>query len=202
MTTAALTVGSFRRGKQGQDRQGLNQAGPWHRGEHHEAQPAQPAGLDEMAMAGSYRVPVDATCGDPASPSALNGVVQTDDDRASGHEPLHHDAQQPSGNSTGAPSGAVEDLVKGCKVGGFGPAGHAQAGSDRPLARRQQGAHHQNKHMLPAGRRKAGAPCLQPLAQDLGNGIADIGIGILQHPNASNLHRQRWQGHRSNHAAK
>ena len=43
----------------------------------------------------------------------------------------------------------------------------------------QQGAHHQNKHMLPAGRRKAGAPCLQPLAQDLGNGIAYIGIGMV-----------------------
>ena len=115
-------------------------------------------------------------------PSALDGVVQTDDDRAIGHEPFDHDAQQPSGNSTGAPPGAVEDLVKGCKVGGFGPASHTQTGSDGPLARRKQGAHHQNEDMLPTGRRKARAPCLQPLAQDLGNGIADIGIGMVQHP--------------------
>jgi hypothetical protein len=135
-----------------------------------------------MAVAGAYRIPIDTACADPATPSALDGVVQTNDDRAIGHEPFDHNAQQSFGNSTRAPAGAVEDLVKGCKVGGFGPAGHAQAGSDGPLARCQQGAHHQNKHMLPAGCREAGAPCLQPLAQDLGNGIADIGIGMVQHP--------------------
>lgn len=115
-------------------------------------------------------------------PSALNGVVQTDDDRAIGHEPFDHDAQQPSGNSTGAPTGTVEDLVIAGKVACLSPAGHAQAGSNGPLARRQQGAHHQNEDMLPAGRRKAATPCLQPLAQDLGNGIADIGIRMVQHP--------------------
>jgi hypothetical protein len=54
--------------------------------------------------------------------------------------------------------------------------------SDGPLARRQQGTHHQDEDMLPTGRRKAGAPCLQPLAQDLGNGIADVGLGMVQHP--------------------
>ena len=59
--------------------------------------------------------------------------------------------------------------------------GHAQAGTDILLARRQQGTHHQNEDMLPAGRRKAWAPCLQPLAQDLGNGIADISIGMVHH---------------------
>ena len=135
-----------------------------------------------MAVAGAYRVPVYPPCPDPAPPSALDGVIQTDDNRAIGHEPFDHNGQQPPGNGTGAPAGAIEDLVKGCKVGRLGPAGHAQAGCDGPLARCQQGTHHQNEHMLPAGRREAGAPCLQPLAQDLGNGIADIGIGMVQHP--------------------
>ena len=50
VTTAALTVGSLRRGEQGQDRQSLDQAGPWHRGEHHEAQPAQPAGHRDLLL--------------------------------------------------------------------------------------------------------------------------------------------------------
>jgi len=34
VTTAALEVGSLRRGQQCQDRQSLDQAGPWHRGQH------------------------------------------------------------------------------------------------------------------------------------------------------------------------
>jgi hypothetical protein len=36
--------------------------------------------------------------------------------------------------------------------------------------------------MLPAGRSEASAPCLQPLAQYLGNGIADNGLVLMQHP--------------------
>lgn len=72
--------------------------------------------------------------------------------------------------------------MESCKVGSFGSAGHAQAGTDSSLARCQQGFHHQDEDMLPAGRSEAWAPCLQPLAQDLGNGIAVTGIGIVQHP--------------------
>jgi hypothetical protein len=119
---------------------------------------------------------------DPAPPTALDGVVQTDDDRAIGHKPFDHDAKQQPGNSSGTPPGAVEDLVKGRKVGGFCPAGHAQAGRDGPLAWCQQSPHHQNEHMLPTRCCEAGAPCLQPLAQDLGNGVPTIGMGMVQHP--------------------
>jgi len=182
VSPAALTVGSLRRREQRQDRQGLDQAGPRRRSEHHEAQPAQPAGLDEMAAAGAHRVPIYAPCPNPASPSALDGVVHTDDNGAIGHKPFDDKAQQSPGNGTRAPAGAIEDLVIACKVGGLGPAGHAQAGTDGPLARRQQGAHDQNEHMLPAGRREAGAPCSQPLAQHLGNGIAGSDVGLVQHP--------------------
>ncbi len=135
-----------------------------------------------MTVTGTYRVPVYTTCADPASPSALDGVIHTDDNRAIGHEPFDHNAQQSPGNGTGAPAGAIEDLVIGRKVAGLDPAGHPQAGTDGPLARCQQGSHHQNEYMLPARRSEAGAPCLQPLAQDLGNGIADSGLGMVQHP--------------------
>jgi hypothetical protein len=72
--------------------------------------------------------------------------------------------------------------VVACKVGGLGPAGHAQAGADGPLARRQQSSHDQNKDMFPTGRCEAGAQLLEPLAQDLRNGIADGGVGMVQHP--------------------
>ena len=93
-----------------------------------------------------------------------------------------HNAQQLSGNNTRAPAGAVEDLMIAGKVGGFSPTGHAQAGSDGPLARRQQGTHHQNEDMRPAGRSETEAPRLQPPAQYQGNGITDNGLGMVQHP--------------------
>ena len=182
MVPTTLMVGSLGRGKQGQDRQGLYQARPWHRGQHHEAQPTQAAGFDEMAVAGAHWIPVDAPCADPASPSAFDGVVHANDDGAIGHEPFDHQAQQSPGNGTGAPAGSVEDLVVACKVGSIGPAGHVQAGADGTLARRQQSSHDQNKDMFPTGRCEAGAQLLEPLAQDLGNGIADGGVWMVQHP--------------------
>jgi len=114
MAPAASAVGSLGRGKQRQDRQGFDQAGPRHRGERHEAQPAQCAGLDEMAVTGAYRITVYPPCIDPVSPSAFDGVFHTDDNRAIGHEPFDHNVQQPPGDSAGAPSGATENLVIAC----------------------------------------------------------------------------------------
>ncbi|WP_235210004.1 hypothetical protein, partial [Sphingobium sp. Ant17] len=75
----------------------------------------------------------------------------------------------------------VEDLVIGCKVGSMGSAGHTQARRNGSFAGGQQAAHHKNEYMLPTGGRKAGTPCLQPLAQDLGDGIADNGLVLVQH---------------------
>ncbi len=68
-----------------------------------------------------------------------------------------------------------------CKVGSIGSAGHTQARRNGPFPRGQQAAHHKNKYMLPAGSRKTATPCLQPLAQYLGDGIADNGLVLVQH---------------------
>lgn len=135
-----------------------------------------------MTVTGAYRVPVYSPCHDPGSPSALNGVVHTDDHRAVGHKAIDHNAQQSFGNSAGAPAGAVEDLMIACEVGGLSPAGHAQAGSDGPLVGCQQGTHHQNENMLPTGGGETRAPHLQPLAQYQGNRFADNGLVWVQHP--------------------
>jgi hypothetical protein len=123
-----------------------------------------------MAVTGPHWVPVYSPCADTASPSALNGVVHTNDHRPVGHKAIDHNAQQLFGDSAGAPAGAVEDLMIACEVGGLSPAGHAQAGSDGPLAGCQQGTHHQNEHMLPTGGTETRAPRLQPLAQYQGTG--------------------------------
>lgn len=89
-----------------------------------------------MTMAGAHWIPVDTPCADPASPSAFDGVVYANDDGAIGHEPFDHEAEQSPGNGTGAPAASAELVA--CKVGGLGPAGHAQARADGSLARRQQ----------------------------------------------------------------
>lgn len=135
-----------------------------------------------MAVTGANRVAINTASVDPAPPSPLDSVVHANDNRAIGHEPFDDDAKQSPGNGTGAPAGAAQDLVVGCEVDGLGPAGHTQARSNSALARGQQAAHHENKHMLPTGCSKAGTPRLQPLAQDLGNGIADNGLVLVQHP--------------------
>jgi len=135
-----------------------------------------------MAVAGTDRVPVYSPCSDATSPSPFDGVVHTDDDRVIGHEPFDDNAQLSPGDGTRTPAGATEDLMIACKVGRFGPASHAQAGTDGSLARRQQSAHHQDEHMLPTRRREASTPWLQPLPQYLGNGIADNGFGMVHHP--------------------
>jgi hypothetical protein len=135
-----------------------------------------------MAVAGADRVTVYSPRVDPASPSALNGVVHTDHHGAIGHKPFDDHAEQAPGDGTRTPTGAIEDLVIGREVGGVGPAGHPQAGTHGPFARCQQGAHDQDKYMLPAWRREASTPCVQPLPQYLRDGIADNGFGMVLHP--------------------
>ena len=126
-----------------------------------------------MAVTGAHRVPVYSPRADPAAPPAVNDVVHANDDRTIGDKPFDDNTEQSPRRGTGAPTGAIENLVIACKVGGLSPAGHAQAGGNGPLARCQHGAHHQNEHMLPAGSRETGAPRLEPPAQHQGNGIAD-----------------------------
>lgn len=117
--------------------------------EHHEAQPAQAAGLDEMPVAGAHRIAIDAARGDAGTPAPLDGIVDADD-----HWPLRHQGgdnriEQGSGQRAALPAPAVQHLVVDGEVGHVGPAGHAQAGAHRPLAWREQRAHDQNKEVLP-----------------------------------------------------
>lgn len=48
---------------------------------------AQSAGLDEMAVAGANRIPVDAAGQDPAAPTSLKRIINANDHRALRHEP-------------------------------------------------------------------------------------------------------------------
>lgn len=151
LAAPGFVVSPFGRRQQGQDRESLCQACPRHRGKDHEAQPAQTAGFDEMPMTGAHGISVYATRADPAAPSAFDRIIHADDDGAVWNQPLDHKAQQTPGDSAGAPAGSVEDLVIACKVGSLCTAGHAQAGTDGSLSRRQKRAHDKHKDMFPTG---------------------------------------------------
>src|ERR1700733_2596089 len=84
------------RGRQDrQERQRPSPFGPGYRHRDHQRQPAQAAGLDEVALGGPNRVSIDAACADPCAPAALVGVVNADDHLAVRQQPLDYIEQQP-----------------------------------------------------------------------------------------------------------
>ena len=111
VSATALMVGALRRSQQAEHREGLHNAGPGDRRQHHEAQPAQPTGFDEVAMAGADGVAIDAAHGDPAAPSALDCIVHPDDHGTFRHEAVDDHGQQAPRQRAGLPAGAVEELV-------------------------------------------------------------------------------------------
>ena len=83
--------------------------------------------------------------------------------------------EQGPGQRTTLPAPAVQYLMIDGEVGRVGPPRHAQAGADRPLARREQRAHDQNEKLLPGRAGDMRAKRLQPYAKNLGDGVADHG---------------------------
>ena len=108
---AVLAIGALRRREQGQHWQGFHHTCPRDRRQHHETQPTQAAGLDEMAMAGADGITVDATRGDLAAPPAFDGIIHPDDHRTIRHEAADDHGQQASRHGVGGPPGTVEDLM-------------------------------------------------------------------------------------------
>ena len=60
-------------GQHGQEGQGPHPARPGHLGQQHQADPAQPLGLDEVAVGRADRVPIDPQGLDPGLPCAARG---------------------------------------------------------------------------------------------------------------------------------
>ncbi len=77
VATAPFATGALRRHQRGQERQGPDASRPGDRGEHHQAHPAQPARLDEMAVGGANGIAVDALGRDPLAEAALDRVVHS-----------------------------------------------------------------------------------------------------------------------------
>jgi uncharacterized protein len=125
-----------------------------------------------MAVAGAHRVAVDAAGGDARSPAPLDGVVDADDHRPLRHQGGDDQIEQGPGQRAALPAPAVQHLVIDGEVGGLGPPGHAQAGADGALARREQRTHDQDEQVLPGRAGDMRAKRLQPHPKNLGDGIA------------------------------
>lgn len=136
VSAALLLIMALGRAQDRQHRQGLDASGPWDRGQNHEAQPAQAAGLDEVAMAGAHRVTINSTSGDALAPTPLDCIVHSDHDGAIGHEPFNDDGQQAGRQQAGVPATAVEELMIGGKIGHLCSTGDPQACRHSSFARR------------------------------------------------------------------
>jgi hypothetical protein len=79
----------------GQKRQRPTPAGPADRHHQHQRQPSQATGLDEVPLGGPHRVAIDAACLDLRAPPALDRVVDADDDRPAGQQPVQQMQQEP-----------------------------------------------------------------------------------------------------------
>src|SRR3954464_4644467 len=81
-----LRTATLRGRERGQERQRPHPSGPRDRRQEHQAQPAQPAGLDEKRLRRTHRVTVDALGRDTLAAAALDRVVQAQHYRPRGHE--------------------------------------------------------------------------------------------------------------------
>lgn len=154
VSAAPPLVVALGRAQDRQHRQGLDASGPWHRGQNHEAQPSQSHGLNEVAMAGAHRVPINPPSGDALAPTAFDCIVHSDHDGPIGHEPFNDDGQQARRQKAGGPAGTVEELMIGGNIADLCSTGDPQACRHCSLAWRKDRTHHQDQKMVPARRGK------------------------------------------------
>lgn len=111
MPKTSFATGTLGRHQRGQERQRPDTPRPRDRGEQHQAHPAQPARLDEMAVGGANRITVDALGRDPLAAAALDRVVQSQDHGAVLRERVDQEPEQDAAASARAPRCPVEDAV-------------------------------------------------------------------------------------------
>jgi hypothetical protein len=108
---AVLAAVALRGRQGGQERQRPDPPGPGDRNQQHQAQPAQAAGLDEVALRRAHGVAVDALGADPLAAPALDGVVDAEDHRPLRREGVQQQAQQHAPGRPSAPGGAVQHAM-------------------------------------------------------------------------------------------
>lgn len=106
---ALLTAGTPRGGKYGQESQHPDPARPKDRGQQHQTEPAQTAGLHKVTFGGADWIAVDALGADALAAMALDRVVDAEHDRANRHEGGDQAIEQQASRPAGIPGDAVEN---------------------------------------------------------------------------------------------
>jgi hypothetical protein len=147
---AALAAVPLRGGERGQERQRPDPPGPGDPDQQHQAEPAQAAGLHEVALRRADGVAVDPLGPDALAAPALDGVVEAEEDGAPRHEGVQQQLQQHTPGRPATPAGAVQHaMVVGEPPLAAGPGDPEDAGH-RALAGRQDRPDQQQLGVPPA----------------------------------------------------
>src|SRR5215208_5757917 len=157
------TLGGRQGGEEGQR---PDPTGPRDRSKHHDTDPAQTTGLDEMAVAGADRIAVDAARLDLRAPAPLDGLIDADHHRSAWHNGRDQKREQAAGAGATRPAVPVEHTME-VGEGGLLPQPHdAQGRGDGPPSWSENGSGDQHQQVLP---RRPGEKSLEgghPLGQD------------------------------------
>ena len=123
---------------------------PGHVRQPHQAHPAPPLGLNEVAVRGAYRVPVHPQGRDLLPPAPCPSLIHDQPDRPSGRDQVPDPQTQPHpAHRQGGPDRPVEDLVVPGKIGPLWETQHIQGGGYRTLARGQNDSDQQDLDLAP-----------------------------------------------------
>lgn len=140
---------AFGRSQRREEGQGPHPPGPRDRGQKRHADPSQAAGLHEVAVAGTHRVPVDALRFDLLSPAPLQRLIDAQDERFSfGHESLHEQPQQHTARLPARPVGAAQDPMVAMEAPLLVQAHRAQGRTDGPSSGSEDRPRHQHHGVL------------------------------------------------------
>ena len=154
MALPPCLVIAFRRGQHGQEGQRPDPLGPGKRHEQHQTDPAQPARLGKMRLAGAGGIAIDAFGRDLGPAPPLQRFIHPDHHGSARHKCANEQPQQDVADGQTGPHGAVQDAMIGAERGEMAEPQHAQHHTHHALARRQDGADHEQLGMPPHARRK------------------------------------------------
>lgn len=108
---AMLAAVARRKCQRGQEGQRPDASRPGDRGEQHQAQPTQAAGLDEVALRRPDRVAIDALGADPLAAATLDRVVDARHHKTARYQDGDQEAEQQASRRTGIPGGPIEHAL-------------------------------------------------------------------------------------------
>src|SRR5215204_4586850 len=140
------TLGGRQRGQKGQR---PDPTGARDRSKQHDADPAQTAGLDEMAVTGPDRIAGDAARLDLRAPAALDSLIDADHHRSVWYKGRNQKREQTAGGGAPRPAVPVEHTME-VGEGGLLPQPHdAQGRGDGPSSWSENGSGDQHQQVLP-----------------------------------------------------